>query len=203
VSGYPIVLNGDEIIALIVGGGRVAERRTGTLLACGARVRVVAPSISPPLRERAAESERCTILEREYRPEDVSGVTLVFAATDREDVNSRVAADARRAGILVNVPGAPASGDFITPALHSSGDLVIGVTAGGVPRAAARVRDALAIRFDSRYAAALTRLRKLRSSLLGAGMRDEWQRANAAFLDGDFCARVESGALGRELDEWR
>jgi precorrin-2 dehydrogenase/sirohydrochlorin ferrochelatase len=203
VSGYPIVLNGNAIVALIVGGGRVAERRAGTLLACGASVRVVALSVSAPLRESARDCDRCTIVEREYRPGDVSGVTLVFAATDRPDVNATVAADARRAGIPVNMAGDPHNGDFVTPALHSTGDLVIAVTAGGVPGAAARIRDALAQRFDSRYAIVLARLRELRSSLIGAGRRPEWQRASGALLDGDFCARVESGTLESELAKWR
>lgn len=196
------MLDGEAIIALIAGGGSVAERKARNLLACGASVRVVAPSVSAALRELAGSTPRCTIEEREYRPGDTAGVTLIFAATDRGDVNRRIAADARRCGIPVNVAGEPASGDFITPALHASGDLVVAVAAGGVPGAAARIRDVLAERFDARYAPVLARLSGLRSTLLGDGRRREWQRAAATLLDGDFCARVESGALEKELAEW-
>ncbi len=203
MSGYPIVLDGGAIAALIVGGGRVAERKARALLAAGAAVRIVAPAIGEPLREIARHADRCTLEEREYRSEDMAGATLVFAATDRREVNARVADDARRAGILVNVADDGASGDFVTPALHARGGLLIAVAAGGAPGAAARIRDALADRFDERYADALARLAELRSALLDSGDRDRWERAAAALLGDDFCARVESGALAEELTAWR
>lgn len=203
MSGYPVVLDGDAIAALVVGGGRVAERKVRALVSSGARVRVVAPVIRESLRELARSSDRCTLEEREYRPEDVAGATLVFAATDRREVNARVAEDARRAGVLVNVADDGAGGDFVTPALHASGGLLIGVTTGGVPAAAARIRDAIADRFDERYADALARLGELRTALLESGDGERWRRAAAALLDDDFCARVESGAIGEELSAWR
>jgi siroheme synthase-like protein len=203
VSGYPIVLDGGAIAALVVGGGRVAERKVRALLAAGAAVRVVAPTVCEPLREIASYSDRCTLEERDYRPGDTAAATLVFAATDRRDVNARIAEDARRAGVFVNVADDGASGDFVTPAVHARGGLLISVATGGVPGAAARIRDAVADRFDGRYADALERLAELRAALLEAGDRDGWRRAAAALLDDDFCARVESGALAEELTAWR
>jgi precorrin-2 dehydrogenase/sirohydrochlorin ferrochelatase len=118
-------------------------------------------------------------------------------------VNARVAADARRAGVLVNVADDGSLGDFVTPASHDSGALLIAVTTGGVPGAAARIRDAVAERFDERYADALAQLGTLRSALLESGDRERWKKAAAALLDHDFCARVESGAFGEELSAWR
>lgn len=203
MSGYPIVLNGEAITALVVGGGRVAERKARALLAAGARVRVVAPVVSDALRELARSTPHCEIVERRYEGDDIAGARLVFAATDQREVNAAVARDAREAGILVNVADDGSLGDFVTPAVHESGGLLIAVTTGGIPGAAARVRDAISGRFDGRYADVLARLAELRSSLLQSGDRDEWKRAAAALLDDDFCARVESGALGEELTAWR
>jgi siroheme synthase-like protein len=203
VSGYPIVLDGGAIAALVVGGGAVAERKVRALLAAGAAVRVVATTIREPLRELARSADRCALEERDYRSADIAGATLVFAATDQREVNARIAEDARRAGILVNVVDDRAGGDFVTPALHASGGLLIAVTAGGVPGAAARIRDAVAGRFDERYADALARLGELRAPLLESGDREGWQRVAAAVLDDDFCARVEAGTLGEELAPWR
>lgn len=203
MSGYPIVLDGESVVALVVGGGRVAERKVRALLGSGARVRVVAPSVCGPLRDQAAATDRLVIEERGYRAGDVEGVTLVFAATDVREVNARVARDARQAGIPANVVDDGTSGDFVTPAVHASGGLLIAVSAGGVPGAAARVRDAIADRFDDRYANALTRLGELRAALLASGDRERWKRAAAALLGADFCARVESGAMNEELSEWR
>lgn len=203
MSGYPIVLDGDAIVALVVGGGRVAERKTRALLASGAHVRVVAPVITGSLAELARRSPRCEVIERAYERGDIADSTLVFAATDRHEVNAGVAEDARRAGVLVNVADEGSLGDFVTPASHRSGGLLMAVTAGGVPAAAARIRDALAGRFDERYADALAQLGELRAALLGSGDREGWQRAAAALLNDDFCARVESGAFGEELAAWR
>jgi siroheme synthase-like protein len=197
------VLDGGAIAALVVGGGRVAERKARALLAAGASVRVVAPSISDSVRELARATTRCSIVERGYESDDIAHTTLVFAATDQREVNARVAADARRAGILVNVADDGSLGDFVTPASHESGALLIAVTAGGVPGAAARIRDAAAERFDERYADALAQLGKLRSALLESGDREAWKRAAAALLDDGFCARVESGAFAEELAAWR
>lgn len=203
MSGYPIVLEGSAITAVVVGGGRVAERKVRALLATGARVRLVAPTIDESLRELARGMDHCAIEERDYRTEDIAGATLVFATTDRRDVNARVAEDARRAGILVNVADDGTGGDFVTPAAHARGGLLISITTGGVPGAAARIRDAVAARFDERYASALARLGELRAALLESGDRDGWKQAASTLLDDDFCARVESGALDEELAEWR
>lgn len=203
MSGYPIVLDGEALAALVVGGGRVAERKARALLAAGARLRIVAPSISDPLRELARTATRLSMIERAYESGDIADARLVFAATDRREVNARVAEDARRAGVLVNVADDGSLGDFVTPASHERGALLIAVTAGGVPGAAARIRDAVRRRFDDRYADALDQLGQLRSALLESGDREAWRRAATALLDDDFCARVESGAFAEELAAWR
>jgi siroheme synthase, N-terminal domain len=203
VSGYPVVLDGEAIAALVVGGGRVAARKVRALLGAGAHVRVVAPTVRESLRELARATSRCTLIERGYQSGDLADATLVFAATDKPEVNAGVARDARQSGILVNVADDGSLGDFVTPAAHERGGLLIAVTAGGVPGAAVRIRDAVAERFDERYADALARLGELRSTLLGSGDREGWRRAAAALLDDDFCARVESGALNEELAAWR
>jgi precorrin-2 dehydrogenase/sirohydrochlorin ferrochelatase len=119
-------------------------------------------------------------------------------------VNALVAADARRAGRLVNVADDPAAGNCVTVAAHRSGPLVIGVTAG-VPTAAAYIRDAIAERFDGRYADALSALAALRARLLAAGDRDAWRRAVDALVDDDFCSRVEAAPerFAQEVAAWR
>ncbi len=203
MSGYPIVLDGGAITALVVGGGRVAERKVRALLAAGARVRVVAPLVSDALRELERSNPRCEIVERRYEGGDIAAAKLVFAATDQREVNAAVARDAREAGALVNAADDGSLGDFVTPAVHRNGALLLAVTTGGVPGAAARIRDAVSERFDERYADALARLAGLRSALLESGDREGWKRAAAALLDDDFCARVESGTLGEELAAWR
>jgi hypothetical protein len=79
----------------------------------------------------------------------------------------------------------------------------VGVSAGGVPGAAARVRDAIARRFDERYAGALTALATLRRSLLDRGASAEWRALAADVIDDAFIDTVESGTLDARVSAWR
>ena len=192
------MLHGEAIRALIVGGGRVAARKAKSLLDAGATVHVVAPEIGGEFRSLDAPS--LTIARRPFSETDLDKVNLVIAATDDRVLNGRVARLAVGASRLVSVADAPAEGNFISMATHRAGDLVVGVSAGGVPRAATRIRDAIAARFDARYARAIDVLRARRRRLLDSGQRAEWDRATKELVDERFCARVESGALVREAD---
>ena len=203
MSGLPVVLDASRLDALVVGGGAVATRRATALARRGARVRVIAPRIAAPLHALAAAEPRVRLDERPFAAGDVGDAQLVVAATDDRAVNAAVAAEAHAAGRLVVVADAPDEGNCAFAAAHAAGDLVIGVNAGGVPGAASRVRDAIALRFDARYGEAVRRLAELRRSLLGAGRRDEWTRAAAELVGDDFCDSVERGEFGARAAAWR
>jgi siroheme synthase-like protein len=203
VSGYPVLLDGRSINALVVGGGRVALRKVRDVIAAGGRVRVVAPSLVNDLIALQRETTNLTIVRRRFRDADIGDATLVIAATDDRSVNARVAQLAREQHRLVNVTDVPAEGTFTGMAAHRSGDVVIGVSAGGVPRAAARIRDAIAERFDDRYAEAVAAVRAVRRRLIDAGEASRWKGAMGGLLDDSFCARVESGTFAKEADAWR
>ena len=202
MSGFPILVEGSAIDVLVVGGGTVASRKAAVLIDAGARVRVVAPQVSDALRALAS-ADRVLLLERRYERGDIGDAHLVVAATDDRAVNAAVTADAHAAARLVNVADAPADGSFATMATHRSGALVFGVSAGGVPGAAARIRDALAGRFDARYARALEALSRLRRTLLDRGAGVEWRARAGEVIDADFCERVENGAIVERVDAWR
>jgi siroheme synthase-like protein len=202
VSAFPVVLFGDEVSALVIGGGRVGTRKALALLEAGATVRVVAPQISPELR-RTPPTPRLELVEREYDVADIGGAQLVIAATGDRAVNAAAATDARDAGRLVNVTDVPGEGSFATVAAHRAGDLVVAVFTGGVPTAAIRIRDAIARRFDGRYARALERLAALRVRLLAEGESARWRRAADALVPADFCDAVERGTFDARAAEWR
>jgi hypothetical protein len=71
-----------------------------------------------------------------------------------------------------------------------------------VPGAAARIRDAIAERFDSRYGQAVSALRGLRSKLI-AGGDNRWHDAAPKLIGDDFCSSVEDGSLAEKVDSWR
>ena len=202
MSLYPLMLDGSALSAVIIGGGAVAARKATALVAAGATVRVVAPSVVTELEALARDSSIELIRDR-YEKRHIGDAGLVIAATNDHTVNAEVAVDAKSLGRLVNVASDPAAGNCITPAVHRAGDVLIAVTAGGVPSAAARIRDEVARRVDDRYAAAVKELSSLRRALLERDDRERWSSATAALLDDDFCRRVESGLFGEALAEWR
>lgn len=205
MSALPLMLEGSAIEALVVGGGAVAARKALALLAAGARVRVVAPRVDASLRaaEREIEAGALRIDERPYASADIGEALLVVAATDSRDANACVARDARAARRLVNVADAPEEGNCTMPATHRAGPLVVAVAAGGVPTVAARVRDALAGRFDARYGEAAAALGALRRRLLDERGSDAWHEALEALAGADFCESVESGRFAERMEPWR
>lgn len=201
MSDYPIALHGERLSVVIIGGGSVGTRKALALLEAGARVLVVSPDVTPELAE-AERARRLSIVRETYRPSQLDDATLVIAATDSREVNAQVAVDAHSRGKLVNITDFPDEGNFHTMALHRSGDVTIAVSAGGVPGAAARIRDAIAERFDSRYGRAVSALRGLRSRLI-AGGDERWREAAPKLIADDFCSSVEDGSLTEKVDTWR
>lgn len=200
---YPLMLDGSAIDAVIVGGGRVAARKTAALLAAGARVRLIAPRLDDTCEALvAAHAERAATVRRAYRSGDIGDALLVVAATDDRAVNALVAREARALRRLVNVTDASEEGNCLTPATHRAGALTIAVSAGGAPGAAARIRDAIAARFDSRYGDAVAALGALRARVLRERGAEAWRRASATLAGVDFCESVETGTLRARIAQW-
>lgn len=211
MTAIPLAVNGTAISVLIVGGGRVATRKALSLLGAGAGVRLIAPEITDELGALSARYARLSIFRREYAgPPDIANAVLVIAATASTEVNARVAADAHAAHRLVNVVDAPGSGSFTTMAVHRAGDVVIGVSAGNVPSAAARIRDRIALQIDQRYGAAVAACSALREQMLtrerastsgntDSGAKGEWADVNSRLIGRNFCESVEGGTFATTL----
>ncbi|MGH3089167.1 MAG: precorrin-2 dehydrogenase/sirohydrochlorin ferrochelatase family protein [Rubrobacteraceae bacterium] len=118
---------------VVVGGGRVADRKARKLLQARAEVVVVSPEIKPGIESVAVETHR-----RPYEPGDLDGAFLAFAATDSREVNSAVALEAKELGIPVNVADEPSEGDFALPSTLRRGRLQVAVSTGGASPALAR-----------------------------------------------------------------
>jgi cobalt-precorrin 5A hydrolase/precorrin-3B C17-methyltransferase len=142
---YPIFLHHLQgTLVVVVGGGRVGQRKVAGLLAVGAHVRLISPIVTPDLQAWAADSQ-IEWLARPYAPGDLQGALLAFAATDQRPVNAQVAADARALRILCNVADAPNEGDFHLPAVYRQAELTVAVGTGGAsPTRAKTLRDQIA-----------------------------------------------------------
>lgn len=145
---YPTALRLLGRPVLVVGGGPVAARRAKGLLDAGARVTVVAPVASAALRE-LADAGLLTWEPRTYLPSDVDGVWFVQTATGDPAVDTQVSADAEAQRIwCVNASDHEASAAW-TPAVAVVDDVQIAVNAGGDPRRAMALRDAVATALET------------------------------------------------------
>ncbi|MBT2547352.1 uroporphyrinogen-III C-methyltransferase [Arthrobacter sp. ISL-65] len=145
---YPTALRLLGRPVLVVGGGRVAARRAKGLLDAGARVTVVAPEATAALRE-LADAGLLTWEPRAYRSEDVDGVWFVQTATGDPAVDTAVASDAEAQRVwCVNASDHESSAAW-TPAVAEVDDVKIAVNAGGDPRRAMALRDAVATALES------------------------------------------------------
>jgi len=145
---YPTALRLLGRPVLVVGGGPVAERRAKGLLDAGAKVTVVAPVATENLRGLAT-SGLLTWEERDYRTSDLDGVWFVQTATGTAAVDTRVSADAEAQRIwCVNASDHEASAAW-TPAVAVVDDVKIAINAGGDPRRAMALRNAVATALET------------------------------------------------------
>ncbi len=133
----PVMLKLEGRNAVIVGGGKVGLRKARALVRAGAKVKIIDPQMHAPDAPDGAE-----VLHRPYDPGDLKGAAIVFACTQDDDTNARVASDARAAGVPVNVADSPDQCDFYMPAVITDGPVVVAVgTGGAAPPLASMLRD--------------------------------------------------------------
>jgi precorrin-2 dehydrogenase/sirohydrochlorin ferrochelatase len=180
-SFYPILVDLQGKKALVVGGGRVAQRKIETLLEHGASVQVVARELTAELEELRSAG-RIELLGAEFSEAYLKGAFVVLAATDDASLNRRVSRAARQRGLLVNAVDQPADCNFIVPSVLSRGDLLIAVsTSGKSPSFARKVRVDLEQHFGEEYGFFLNLMGNLRKEILRLNLSQEENKS--AFED--------------------
>jgi uroporphyrin-III C-methyltransferase/precorrin-2 dehydrogenase/sirohydrochlorin ferrochelatase len=133
-------LTGRRVV--VIGGGVLAQRRLPALLAAGAEVRLVSPSLTPTV-EGLSGTGGIHWEARDYQPGDLDGAWYALALTDDPQVNARVAADAAAQRTFCVRGDAGAAGSAVTPATGADGPVQVAVLGGGDPGRAVAVRDGM------------------------------------------------------------
>ena len=166
---YPIYLDIREKRCVVVGGGDIAARKILRLLECGAVVSVVSRKLTTTLMNMV-EHGQIIHVDDNYDQQYLAGAYLVIGATDREEVNDRIARDCRARGVMVNIVDDPGRCDFILPSLVNRGSLSIAVsTDGKSPALARKLREDLSAQFGPEYEDYLDLLGWLREMIIAAG----------------------------------
>jgi precorrin-2 dehydrogenase/sirohydrochlorin ferrochelatase len=170
MSFYPICLDLEGRSCVVVGGGRVAERKVQGLLSCSAQVKVISPEMTEELLHLHAEG-RIQWLDREYIHGDLRKAFLVIAATGNEETQKLVYEEAFTRNLLLNVADVPQRCNFILPATVRRGDLIISVsTSGKSPALARKLRMDLETRYGSEYKVLVNILGAIRPEVLASGL---------------------------------
>lgn len=173
---YPVMMNLQDKQVVVVGGGRVAYRKTIGLLDSGANVAVISPEMVEELQELHNESKISWVPER-FAPDQLDEfepITLVFGATDIREVNVSLSNEAMRRRIPCNIADVPDLCTFIVPAVITQGDLIISVSTGGAsPALARRIREDLEKKFGPEYAMMTKLMGELRKQIVRNGSDSE------------------------------
>ncbi|MFF5994191.1 NAD(P)-dependent oxidoreductase [Lysinibacillus sp. KU-BSD001] len=160
---------------IVVGGGKIAYRRTKTLLEAGAHITIISPELLVELR-LLVEQGRVEWLARPFDDGDCIGAFLVITATNRRAVNARVAVDCQR-NQLINMADDPENSNFHFPAIGRKGALSIAVsTEGTSPVLAKTIRDQVMEQFDDGFEQYMIFAKEARELILSLGFTEERKR---------------------------
>ncbi len=177
---YPIFLSVSSKRCVVVGGGQVALRKVRVLLECGANVRVISPDVCFELSQ-LAESGEIEVFNREYRTGDLKGAFVAIVATNDSTTNLKVAKEAQRDAVLVNVVDDAENSNFIVPSYVRRGDVTLAIsTAGRSPALARKIRTRLEKEFGDEYASLALLISEVRGEVKRQGIKvngDAWQEA--------------------------
>lgn len=170
---YPILLDLHGKTALVVGGGKVAQRKIETLLEYGGTIHLVARDLTARLKGFVEEG-RVRHLGPEFFEEYLDGIFLVIAATDDPRLNRSISQKAQDRGMLINAVDQPADCNFIVPSVLRRGDLLVSVsTSGRSPAMAKKIREDLEQHFGDEFASFLVLMGRLRKEVLSRGFSGE------------------------------
>lgn len=192
---YPVFLDLAGRLAVIVGGGAVAERKVATLLEYGPRVRVVSPDVTAEIESLAA-SGAIELERRGYVRGDLDGAFLVVCATSSEEVNRAVHAEAEERGCLVNVVDVPELCSFIVPSIVRRGTLSVAISTGGAaPTVAKRLRKQIQGLLGPEWEPYMTLMGEVRTLVMERipGGEAERKPIFEAIADSDLLERLRAG----------
>ncbi|MBI5681592.1 MAG: bifunctional precorrin-2 dehydrogenase/sirohydrochlorin ferrochelatase [Deltaproteobacteria bacterium] len=186
---YPIFLDIKDKPCVVIGGGKVAERKVLSLLDAGAKVCVISPDVTPAIKRLACQ-KKIKIISRAYKQGDVKGLFLVYSATDNRTVSLMVFKEAQKNGILLNVVDVPELCNFIVPSVVERGALLIAIsTSGKSPAMAKKIRERLEKEFGTEYGVFLDIMGKIREKVLTGSKEPDKNKkifeelVNSALLD--------------------
>jgi len=170
---FPIFLNLKDKLCLVIGGGKVAERKVENLLKTGAKVKIISPEVTSSLK-RLVEEGKIEWERRVYKRGDLNSAWLVIAATNDPKAQKEIYKEAEEKHIFCNVVDVPELCSFIVPSIIKRGLLTIAISTSGVsPAVARRLRETLEELIGEEYDFYLKLMKNLREQILSLNLSSE------------------------------
>ncbi|GBD10998.1 Siroheme synthase [bacterium HR23] len=178
---YPVFLDLRGRRCVLIGTGEEIERKAQGLMEAGAVLTVITPHPTPGLQALAGVG-RIALLQRPYQEGDLRGAFLAISATTTDyALSHRIAEEARREGVLLNVVDTPHLCTWIAPALLRRGALTVAISTQGLSPAVARfVRERLERLLPPEWGVFLDMVARLRREVRRRGVHPSpqaWQDA--------------------------
>jgi precorrin-2 dehydrogenase / sirohydrochlorin ferrochelatase len=159
---FPVALSLSGRSVLVLGGSEEAVAKVPKLIAAGARVTLVAPTVDP-LLARLARERAIEWYARDFLDHDVQGVHLVMLTEQDPGLARRLRG---RGGFWLCAIDQPAFSDVYLVSSVRSGPLTISISSGGTaPLLARRIREGLERALDARFGEFARKFARLRAQL--------------------------------------
>lgn len=163
---FPVFLNLRDKLCIVIGGGKVAERKVENLIKVNAKVKIISPDLTPTLK-KLAEEGKIEWERRVYKKGDLDSAWLVIAATNDPNTQKEIYNEAEEKRIFCNIVDVPELCSFIVPSIIRRGFLTIAISTSGIsPAVARRIRETLEEIIGEEYILYLELMKNLRKQVL-------------------------------------
>ncbi|MBS4537890.1 bifunctional precorrin-2 dehydrogenase/sirohydrochlorin ferrochelatase [Clostridium sp. D2Q-11] len=148
----------------IIGGGKVAFRKTLNLLEYSRDITVISPKF---IKEFEQINDKINPIKSKYKEELIKGSFIIIAATDCRKTNKEISIYCKNNNILCNVVDDVDNSNFIVPSTFKRGDLSISVSTNGKsPSLSKKIRTKLEKEYPVDYEDYIKVLGEIREIIL-------------------------------------
>lgn len=127
---FPLFTNISGKKIVVIGAGKIAQRRIQTLLNFDCSLKVVAKEAQPEVMA-LVDKLKLDLQLKPYEINDLEGADYVLAATNNSQINNEIYLRCKEKGIPVNVADDKEKSDFYFPGIVRNHGITVGVTAEG------------------------------------------------------------------------
>ncbi|MDH9159812.1 NAD(P)-binding protein [Staphylococcus succinus] len=146
----PLMIDISKKHIVVVGGGRVAERRIKTLMTYSKDIHVISPTVTEQLQQLIEYSD-IKWSEKTFEAKDVQYADLIVVATN-DDATNQCVLQSKPSHAMINMASEAMTGDVIFPSIFQRGKLTISISTNGAsPGLTAQLLEEFNQRFDRDY----------------------------------------------------